>query len=103
MDWQAWSRQFWIAMKTEGGNWKHRYQTFPNGGTVLEEVAVVDGRGVLLRWLSEERGMVVLRAQPFGEPEDQLRGEQIPVLVQGDPVASAAHVSRRLASLGAVS
>ncbi len=99
MDWQAWSRQFWIAMKTEGGNWKHRYHTFPNGATVLEEVAVVGGRGVLLRWSSEERGMVALRPEPFGEPEEQLRGEQIPVLVQGDPIASAVHVSRRLASL----
>jgi hypothetical protein len=65
MEYKGWTRTFWIALNPDVGNSTLRFDTFENGKTILEMIGTVDGRGVLLRWLSAECCVVNLRATPY--------------------------------------
>jgi hypothetical protein len=65
MEYKGWTRKFWIALNPDVGNSTLRFDTFENGKTILEMIGTVDGRGVLLRWLSAECGIVSLCATPY--------------------------------------
>ncbi len=99
MDDNEWSRLFWVALKADGGKWTFRFHTFENGNTILETVGTVDGKGVLLRWLSAERGVVTVRKPPYGAPEEKLDGVEIAVLLHDDPAAMASFARDRLSQL----
>jgi hypothetical protein len=102
MEYKGWTRRFWISLNPDAGKSTLRFDAFENGTTILEMVGTVDGHGVLLRWLSAERGVVTVRATPYGSPEDRLDGEQTPVSAQDDPAVSAAHARQRLVAMAAV-
>ena len=99
MEYKRWTRNFWIALNPDAGQSTLRFDTFENGKTILEMVGAVDGRGVLLRWLSAELGIVTIRATPYGPPEEQLDGEQTSVSMHDDPVVFAAHARQRLLAI----
>jgi hypothetical protein len=99
MEYKGWTRNFWIALKPDAGKSSLRFDTFENGNTVLEMVGTVEGHGVLLRWLNAERGIVTVRATPYGASEERLDGEQTPVSAQGDPAVFAAHTRQLLSSI----
>ena len=99
MEYKSWTRKFWIALNPDAGTSTLRFDTFENGKTILEMVGTVDGRGVLLRWLSAERGVVTIRATPYSTPEERLDGEQTPVIAQDDPAVFAAHARQRLLAI----
>src|SRR5664279_4875301 len=99
MEYKSWTRRFWIALNPDAGKSSLRFDTFENGTTVLEMVGTVDGRGVLLRWLSAERGVVTVRATPYGSPQERLDGEQTHVSPQDDPAVSASHARQCLVAL----
>jgi|ERR1035441_2368944 hypothetical protein len=99
MEYKDWTRKFWIALKPDAGKSVLRFDTFENGNTVLEMLGTVGGRGVLLRWLDAERGIVTVRATPYGSPEERLDGEQTPASAQDDPAAFAVHVRERLSAI----
>ncbi len=89
MEYRSWTRKFWMALNPDAGGTTLRFDRFENGKTVLEMVGTVRGRGVLLRWLgvllrwlSEERGIVTVRATPYGSPDERLDGQQTPVSTQ---------------------
>jgi hypothetical protein len=90
MEFKGWTRQFWMALKPDPGQSTLRFETLDNGETVLEMVGTVDGRGVLLRWLNSDSGVVTVRATPYGSPEKHLDGELTPVSAEDDPALSAA-------------
>ena len=96
MEYKSWTRKFWTALNPDAGKSTLRFDAFENGKTILEMIGTVDGRGVLLRWLSAERGVVTVRTTPYGSPEERLDGEQTPVSAQNDPATFAAHVRQRL-------
>jgi hypothetical protein len=99
MEYKGWTRKFWIALNPDAGKSTLRFDTFENGKTILEMIGTVDGRGVLLRWLSAERGIVTIRATPYGSPEDRLDGEQVPVSAQDDPAVFAAQARQLLSAI----
>ena len=96
MEYKGWTRNFWIALNPDPGESILRFDTFDNGKTVLEMVGTVDGRGVLLRWLSAERGIVTIRTTPYGTSEEQLDGERTSVSTQDDPALVAARTRQLL-------
>jgi hypothetical protein len=91
MEYKDWTRKFWMALNPDAGKSVLRFDTLENGKTVLEMVGTVEGRGVLLRWLNEERAVVTVRATPYGAPEEGLDGEQTHVSAYDDPAHYAAH------------
>jgi hypothetical protein len=99
MEYKGWTRNFWIALKPDPGKSTLRFDTFENGKTVLEMVGTVDGRGVLLRWLSAERGIVTIRATPYGTSEERLDGERTPVSAEDDPAVFAARTRQLLSAI----
>lgn len=99
MDYKVWTRRFWIALNPDAGNLMLRFDRFENGHTILEMVGTVEGRGVLLRWLSAERGVVTLRASPYVSPEVPLDGDQTHVSAQDDPAVRAAYARERLLAI----
>ena len=99
MEYKSWTRHFWIALKPDAGSSTLRFDTFENGETILEMVGTVDGRGVLLRWLSAERGLVTIRATPYSTPEERLDGERTPVSAQDDPALFAARARQLLSAI----
>src|ERR1035438_10012531 len=74
MEYKIWTRKFWMALNPDAGNSTLRFATLENGETILEMVGTVDGRGVLLRWLNDERGIVSVRATPYGAPQEHIDG-----------------------------
>jgi hypothetical protein len=102
MEYKGWTRKFWIALKADAGKSTLRFDTFESGKTILEMVGTVDGRGVLLRWLCAERGIVTVRENPYGAPEERIDGKQTPVSAQGDPGVLAAQARQLLAAIAQV-
>jgi hypothetical protein len=102
MEYKGWTRKFWIALHADTGTSTLRFDTFESGKTVLEMVGAVDGRGVLLRWLSAERGIVTVRETPYGAPEERLDGKQTPVSAQDDPAHLAAQARQLVAAIAQV-
>jgi hypothetical protein len=99
IEYKGWTRKFWIALKPDAGTSTLRFDAFDSGKTILEMVGTVDGRGVLLRWLCAERGIVTVRETPYGAPEERLDSNQTPVSVQHDPAVLAAQARQLLASI----
>jgi hypothetical protein len=99
MEYKSWTRNFWIALNPDVGQSTLRFDAFENGKTILEMVGTVNGRGVLLRWLSAESGIVTTRATPYSSPQERLDGEQTSVSVQDDPAVFAAHARQRLLAI----
>lgn len=99
MEYKGWTRRFWMALNADAGKSLLRFDTFENGKTILEMVGTVDGRGVLLRWLSAERGIVTIRSTPYGSPEERLDGQQTTVSVQDDPAVFAARARHLLLAI----
>ena len=96
---EEWAVGFWrelkgdLARTTRGAN-------FPGGGGVLEEVTVVDGRGVTLRWMSATRGVVAIQREPYDGPvTPKLSGETTGITTDGDPIATARFIRKRLDAL----
>jgi hypothetical protein len=97
MEYRSWTRRFWIALKPDAGQSTLRFDAFQDGTTLLEMVGTVDGRGLLLRWLSADHAVVTVRSTPYGSPDVRLDREQTPVSTQDDPDVSAAQARQRLA------
>ncbi len=98
MEYKGWTRKFWIALNPDSGNSTLRFDILEDGKTILEMVGTVDGRGVLLRWLNDERGIVSVRPTPYGGPQEQLDGEQTHVSANDDPAFFAAHARQLLSA-----
>lgn len=99
MDYKGWTRKFWIALKADAGKSLLRFDEFENGHAILEMVGTVEGRGVLLRWLSSEHGVVTVRSTPYDHPEAPLDGEQTFISANDDPAVHAAHARQRVLAL----
>jgi hypothetical protein len=99
MEYKGWTRKFWIALKPDAGTSTLRRDTFESGKTILEMIGTVDGRGVLLRWLSADHGIVTVRETPYGAPEERLDGKQTPVTAQDEPTVLAAQARQLLAAI----
>jgi hypothetical protein len=91
MEYKGWTRKFWTALNPDAGESILRFEAFGTGKSILEMVGTVEGRGVLLRWLSADHGIVTVRATPYGSLEERLDGDQIPVSAHDDPSVYAAH------------
>jgi hypothetical protein len=98
MEYKGWTRKFWMALNPDAGKSALRFDILENGETILEMVGTVDGRGVLLRWLNDERGIVSVRATPYGAPQEHIDGEQTPVSAHEDPAFFAAHARQLLSA-----
>jgi hypothetical protein len=90
MEYKIWTRKFWMALNPDAGNSTLRFATLENGKSILEMVGTVDGRGVLLRWLNDERGVVTVRSTPYDAPQEHLDGEETHVTAHDDPAVFAA-------------
>lgn len=88
-----------MALNPDAGKSMLRFDILENGKSILEMVGTVEGRGILLRWLNDERGVVTVRATPFGAPEEHLDGEQTHVTAHDDPAAFAAHARQLLLAI----
>src|SRR5664279_3574463 len=90
MEYKSWTRRFWMALNPDAGSSTLRYDMFESGKNILEMAGTVGGRGVLLRWLNDELGVVTVRSTPYESPEEHLDGDQTHVTAQDDPTVFAA-------------
>ncbi len=98
-EYKGWTKRFWTALKADAGKSVLRFDRFEDGQVVLEMVGTVEGRGVLLRWLSSQHGVVTVREAPYDTPEVPLDGEQTFISAQDDPAVRAAHTRQRVLAL----
>jgi hypothetical protein len=99
MEYKSWTRKFWTALAPDAGTSMLRYDMFESGNNILEMAGTVGGRGVLLRWLNDERGVVTVRSQPYDSPEEHLDGEQTHVTASDDPGVFAARARQLVLTL----
>jgi hypothetical protein len=97
MEYTAWTRHFWMALNPDAGNSALRYDMLEGGKNILEMVGTVGGRGVILRWLNDERAVFAVRSRPYDSPEEHIDGEQTHLTSNDDPAIFAAH-ARQLVS-----
>jgi hypothetical protein len=90
MEYTAWTRKFWMALNPDAGNSTLRYHTLESGTSILEMAGTVGGRGVLLRWLNDERAVFAVRPAPYDSAEEHVGGEQTHITANDDPAQSAA-------------
>jgi hypothetical protein len=90
MEYTAWTRKFWTALNPDAGNSTLRYDTLESGKSVLEMAGTIGGRGVLLRWLNDERAVFAVRPTPYDSAEEHVDGEQTHITANDDPAQSAA-------------
>ncbi|MGD0474169.1 MAG: hypothetical protein ABSB70_13300 [Candidatus Velthaea sp.] len=98
MEYRRWTRNFWIALKPDAGESTLRFDMLDDGKTILEMAGTVRGRGVLLRWLNDDQGILSVRSTPYHSIEEHLDGEPTPITIMDDPAAFAARAHQLLSA-----
>jgi hypothetical protein len=97
-----WERAFWRAFDVTDPEWrwKSKFDTLPDGRTMLGSLGTIDGRGVRVVWQSARDAVVTMAREPIESLDAVVpRAEQTRVTTDGDPSAVVAYVRRRIASL----